>query len=418
MMTAAGVSGEIDHGVRQPAVTPAILVSRAQSLREHLLGEQEAAEALGHYSAQIHAEFLEAGFYHILTPSKYGGFEFDVPAYVKVMMELGRGDPSTAWCLALGSGHNLTLAAFWDEQAQDEIIQNPAGYFSAPHSAMPTGTALPVDGGYIVSGRWDYCSGIPHATHFKGTARVAGNGERPAARVVVLPAGEFEILDNWGNGSALGMQGSGSNSVVVQDVFVPRHRTVPFDWLDPVNVPHAPGTSLHANPMYQARISGYYHMEIVSSVVGAARAAQDEYERLLMTRKTSRPPVIPRFQDDDFQRDFGLVMAYADAAEALLMRAAGLYMHYCDEAARDVQPFTYEMDMRLWALVQQAGRLASESVEHAWRTAGSSAGKRGERLQRYYRDVSMYRQHIAAQPVTLARYLTRNHFGIPSSPLG
>jgi 3-hydroxy-9,10-secoandrosta-1,3,5(10)-triene-9,17-dione monooxygenase len=94
-------------------------------------------------------------------------------------------------------------------------------------------------GGYVVTGTWDYCSGIAHATHFMGNALVAGTTDRIA---VVIPREQVTVLDDWGGGAVLGMNASGSNSVRVDAVFVPAHRTAPGDWthLDT----QAPGVAL------------------------------------------------------------------------------------------------------------------------------------------------------------------------------
>jgi 3-hydroxy-9,10-secoandrosta-1,3,5(10)-triene-9,17-dione monooxygenase len=262
----------------------------------------------------------------------------------------------------------------------------------------------------VLSGTWDYCSGIAHATHFMGNALVAGTTDRIAA---VIPREQVTVLDDWGDGAVLGMNSSGSNSVRVDAVFVPAHCTAPGDWthLDT----QAPGVALHGNPMYCGRIYGVYHAGLVIPVIGAARAALEEYEQIIATRLTYFPPQVPRYTHPDYQRTYGQALALTDAAEAIVLQAGEQYMALAERWDRAGEPFSREQDVRLFAMLQQAGQLAARAVEIIFAAAGSSAAKRGTRLQRYYRDVAMYQGHIASQYLATAGELARVHFGLPDS---
>jgi len=272
------------------------------------------------------------------------------------------------------------------------------------------GTAEPDDGGYVVSGTWDYCSGIAYATHFMGNALVAGTTDRIA---VVIPREQVTVLDDWGDGAVLGMNSSGSNSVRADAVFVPAHRTAPGDWTH-LDI-QAPGAALHGNPMYCGRIYGVYHAGLVIPVIGAARAALEEYEQIIATRLTYFAPQVPRYTHPDYQRTYGQALALTDAAEAIVLHAGEQYMALAARWDQAGVPFTREQDVRLFAMLQQAGQLAARAVEIIFAAAGSSAAKRGTRLQRYYRDVAMYQGHIASQYLATAGELARVHFGLPDS---
>jgi 3-hydroxy-9,10-secoandrosta-1,3,5(10)-triene-9,17-dione monooxygenase len=120
-----------------------------------------------------------------------------------------------------------------------------------------------------------------------------------------------------------------------------------------------------------------------------------------------------RYEHYDYQRTFGLARSLADAAEALLYRAGEMYMEHAQRWFETGETFTREADVRLFGILQQSGRLAAEAVELLFRSAGSSAARRNQRMQRYFRDVSMYRGHIAAQYLNLATEFSRAHFGLP-----
>jgi 3-hydroxy-9,10-secoandrosta-1,3,5(10)-triene-9,17-dione monooxygenase len=415
------VSGHADVRTREipapePGLTPEAVISRARALIPAIRDQQDEAEKLGHHTPELDRQFVTAGFYRILQPRRFGGYEFDLPTFWQVMLAVSAGDPGTGWGLTLGAHHALVVGAWFSEAGQREIF-GPSGEFRCPHRPPPMGSAEPagkkaeeVGGGYVVSGTWDYCSGIAHATHFMGNAMVTGTTERIA---VVIPRDQVTVLDDWGDGVTLGMNSSGSNSVRADAVFVPVHRTAPGDWTH--HTTPAPGALLHGNPLYCGRIYGVYHAGLVIPVIGAARAALEEYEQIITTRMTYFPPQVPRYTHPDYQRSYGQALALTDAAEAILLRAGEQYMALAGRWLQVGEPFTREQDVRLFAMIQQAGQLAVRGVEIIFAAAGSSAAKRGTRLQRYYRDVAMYQGHIAAQHLATAGELARVHFGLPDS---
>ena len=397
-------------------LTPAELIARAAALRPLLRAQQDENDARGFYSDELHQAFLKAGLYRTVQPRIFGGYEFDVPTFYKAMMEISRGHPGAGWCLTLCASHPFLIASHWSEQAQRDFF-GPDGYFAAPHRPMPMGTCTPVAGGYRISGQWNYCSGIPHASHFIGGAFLKDGNEPPKVVQVVLPHGTYTILDDWGDDATMGMRASGSNSVKATDVVVPAHHVVTIENLgakpdDMIN--GTPGTRLHGNPMYLGRMMGPYHASLVSPIVGAARAALDEYEDIIRAQKTMLDPTILRADNADFQRFFGEALALTDAAEAIVIQGCERYMDYCRRWAKDGALITVEENLRLWTMIQQGGRLACEAVELLFHTSGSTATRKGSRMQRYFNDVQMYRSHISSQFSVFAGIIARAHLGKPT----
>src|SRR5579863_2130163 len=111
-----------DVADRPLATTPAEIVAAAEALRPQLYAEQAATEERSYYSRELHEAFREAGFYRLLMPRRYGGLEFDLPTYYRVITSIARGCPSSGWMLALGSAHVLQLATSFSERAQDELL--------------------------------------------------------------------------------------------------------------------------------------------------------------------------------------------------------------------------------------------------------------------------------------------------------
>jgi 3-hydroxy-9,10-secoandrosta-1,3,5(10)-triene-9,17-dione monooxygenase len=400
----------------EPGLTAAELIARARALRETLRAQQDESDARGCYSPEMHQTFLKAGFYRITQPRLFGGYEFDLATYYRVMLEIARGHPGVGWCLALASSHAFEVASHWSEQAQYELFGSD-GHFIAPHRAPPMGTLTPADGGYLVDGTWDYCSGIPYANHCIVGALIKRDGAPAEIGHAVVPRAACTVLDDWGGDKVLGMRASGSNSVRIEKAFVPAHHVgtlAPGLAATPESMADGtPGTRLHGNPMYLGRLAGPFHATLVLPIVGAARAALDEYESVITTRKTQSMPQMPRFQHFDFQRSFGHALTLTDAAEALMLKGCEMYADYCARWAANGTPITTEENMRLWGMIQHAGGMACEAVELLFHSAGSAAARKGHRLQRYFNDVAMYRGHSSAQQLNFASGLARLHFGLP-----
>jgi 3-hydroxy-9,10-secoandrosta-1,3,5(10)-triene-9,17-dione monooxygenase len=381
--------------VPEPDLTPADLLARARALVPMLREQQDEAEERGHYGEAVHEAFLKAGFSRTTQPRRFGGYEFDLRTFLETMVIISTGDPGTGWCLTLGSSHAWLVASHFPERAQAEMF-GPDGDFRCPHPATPTGEGRRVDGGYRVSGRWPYASGVPYATWVFATGFIAGD-DPPMPHVFAMPRSEVTVLDDWGarTGKVLGMQSSGSNTFVGEDIFVPEHRVVPFDWFEP-RFP-TPGLELYGNPLYLGRAGGPYHTSLVAPVIGAARAALDAFADYIREKPTTFQPQIPRYQFSEDQRAYGQAMAMTDAAETILYGFADQYQEALEQSVARGEPIDVRQDARWWALIQQAGGLAARAVETLVHRATSSTSGRGQRLGRYFRDVTMYRQHISSQ---------------------
>ena len=149
----------------EPGLTPGEVLRRAEAMVPLLRERQAACEATGQVSEDTNRRFIEAGFYRILQPRCFGGYEFDLPTFLKVMIAVSRGCSDSGWVLALTAGHAFLMASY-PEAAQREAF-GERGEFRGPSVAIPAGVAVPVDGGYRIKGAWDYSSGCELATHFR-----------------------------------------------------------------------------------------------------------------------------------------------------------------------------------------------------------------------------------------------------------
>jgi 3-hydroxy-9,10-secoandrosta-1,3,5(10)-triene-9,17-dione monooxygenase len=381
------------------------LIERARQIGAKLRAQQDQSDARGCYSDEIHRELLEGGFYRILQPQMFDGGGVDCETYIRVIVELSRGHPGSGWCYALASSHALVVGAHFEEDVQRELFGS-GGDFRAAFAAGPAGTPTfeRRDGGYRVSGLWAFASGIPVCTHFLGGAFIpAVDGAPPAPVAFVVSRSSVEVLPDWGGDTAMGMQASGSNSVRLNGVFVPDRHIVPspVGLLTTDNLPEGtPGTRLHGEGLFLGIIFGWFSCEFGAIFSGAARAALEEYERLMRSKPMLFEPHRTRMHDPELQRIFGEALCRADAAEALTLSATRLHIEQCDRWMKERRPITAADTLRVWGTAREGCRAACECVEMLFHSAGASGAKRGDRLQRYFRDVQMYRIHFQSQAIT------------------
>jgi 3-hydroxy-9,10-secoandrosta-1,3,5(10)-triene-9,17-dione monooxygenase len=357
------------------------VIARAASLRPLLRAKQDATEALRYPTREVYDALVSAGLFKIVRPRRYGGLELPLATFYRVIIEIARGCPNTGWWFALGTGHNVQIASYLSERAQSEIF-GLAENFQAPFAFGGTNrTAERVEGGYIISGVWHYCSGIPYASHFMGAMPMPGTEASAAVELgFVVPAGQFTQLDNWGD--LVGMKGSGSHSARLDKVFVPEHMTFVIDEGIAKLLGTTPGGALHGDPLYNGNFAGFAEGSLAAMSVGQARAATDEYEEILATKNTPQRSSL-RAYDPNYLRSMGRAVALIDTAEAAVLEGAARFERYAAEAMNKVAPFSDERANRLDGIYHTIEAMTYEAVGILVRTASSSAIKEGSRIARY-----------------------------------
>lgn len=391
----------------EPGLTAARLIARAEALIPELVGRQAETEERGFYSEEIHDWFTRNGFYRILVPRRYGGYEFGFETFLRVSMAIARGCPSTGWMYCLGASHALLAATLFGEQAQAELFSG--GDFICPGSAVPTGSAEPAaGGGWRLNGTWPYCSGAPYATHVMGEALLAADdGQPPAPLFFVAPRSQWKRLDDWGQ--QLGLRGSGSHSILISNGYVPAHMALPgVQFIELDVTAGTPGRALHGNPEYGGGLLSFTVFHLASMAVGMAQGALEVYTDLLRQRSTLVPPVVRRYESPDYQFWYGDAVGMIGTAEAALLNAV---QQWHDTCAAGPAAVTRESDLRIAAICRHVIRLCWKAVEgYIMPTAGSSSFRYGQRLERIWRDMSMLHSHAGVSvlmPTVAVRDLAR-----------
>ncbi|MCW2983858.1 MAG: acyl-CoA dehydrogenase [Conexibacter sp.] len=404
----------------EPDLTPAEMIARAVAMRPELRAAQAATEEQTYYSQETHEAFVDAGFYRLYIPRRYGGYEFDVPTFVKLTIEVARGCPSTGWCMSLATAHALQLCSWFEEETQNEILGG-GGHFAMASAAQPIGVAERTDDGWRLSGKAGYCSGIPYSTHYMGQALMGPPTPDAPPRLLLFlaPKESFTVLNDWGD--IIGLKGSGSHSIAFDGAEVPAHWTLEDTFVADVDVSKGtPGLRLHGNPMYAGRMMATFTGNLAAVMVGAAYAALDEYEEMLNSKMTFMPPFQPRRLDPDFQRWFGAAIAKIGTAEAALLNMADQHMELCARAAEDPSLYTYFEDYRLACIAREVMHQCWDVVQsELWRTIGSSAGAKGQRFERLFRDLATGSGH---RNLSLRDFMhgdiARAHLGVAPHGLG
>jgi 3-hydroxy-9,10-secoandrosta-1,3,5(10)-triene-9,17-dione monooxygenase len=402
----------------EPGLTQAEMIDRAIALRADLIADQAETEKRTYYSAEMHQRFLDAGFYHLYVPRRYGGYEFDVPTYMQLVQEIARGCVSTGWCLGLTMNHALMVGSWWPQEAQDEIFAG--GDFRASSVAQPVGTATRDESGWQIDGQVAYASGTPYSTFYMGQALLPAEGPQapPPMLLFVAPRSEWQMLDDWGD--MLGLKGSGSQSIRFDATRIPASWAFEGTMIDVDVAGGTPGYRLHGNPMYSGRAMCVFTMSLAAVTVGAAFNALDEYERLMRTKTTALPPFGPRVQDRQYQRWYGAALARIETAEAALRDTAQRHMEYCRRNVEDGVEYTYGDDMRLAAVAREIMQACYEIVSRdLWQTMGASVARDDERMTRVYRDMAVAAAHRNLQfREMMYGEIARAALGEPRIPFG
>ncbi|MBT5838090.1 MAG: acyl-CoA dehydrogenase [Rhodospirillaceae bacterium] len=253
-------------------ISGAELVARAAALVPALRERARVAEEAGRIPEETVADLQEAGLFRAVVPKRFGGHEVDFKYIPQIFRELGRGCTSTAWTMGFLIYHNFQFAHF-PEQAQQDVWEE-RGYTMAPGQVMPSGTATPVDGGFELTGRWGYATGIQHGDWMLLSAHI---DDGDIARFF-LPVSDFEILDTW---HVSAMRATGSHDVTLDKVFVPAHRSIRVADLRDGK---GPGLALNTGPLWRVPLLTLMVFGAVGPLLGAAEAMLELVTEILTNK--------------------------------------------------------------------------------------------------------------------------------------
>ncbi len=376
-----------------------LTVARGFAARAEAAGDE--IEAGRRLPADLAAYMARAGLFRLLVPRSLGGAELDFPDYLKIVTVFAGADGSAAWCI---NQNNVfaTNSARIPQSTAHEIWDDPlAVVTNGPPT--PESLAVPVDGGYTLTGRWNFSSGIQNATWVAALAPVVRSGDdrspmtKPEAGITALiPKGDVEILDVW---DVSGLRGTGSLSFTLADHFVTSSRT--FGPADPPNEDGA----IYVIPTVLMFAAGFGTVSL-----GIARSALDTAIDL----SAKKTPVMTEVALGDLsttRRRIGEAEAALGSSKAFLTEAVSdLWAE-----ASDSRELTVEARIRLRLAGTHAIRTSADVVDAAYNLAGADSIFATNPIQRRFQDMHVITQQAQGR---MAHYDTAGAFYLGQSPSG
>lgn len=380
-MSARGQPADRADGSDTAGRNTSDLVSAAHALRPTLAERAAEGERARRVPEDLAGRLAAEGFYRMLVPARHGGGEVHPWTFVEVLEALGRGDGAPAWTVMTGATTGL-LAAYLPPATAGALFGRsetvPAGVFA------PAGRARPVDGGFRLSGRWAWNSGVDNSTvRLAGALVMEGDAPRllptgqPELRSFFLEPEQSRVLDTW---DTSGLRGTGSHDLVVEDVFVPSDRTTCV-LVDP---PLEPG------PLYRFSLFGLLALGVSAVGLGIARAALDEIVRLASEKRSGRKVLA---DVEATQLDVAQAEGELAAARALMQVEV--------EAAWGSAELDDGRRARLRLAATHAAWASTRAVDAAYHLAGGASVYSRSPLQRAFRDIHTLTQHVMVNRMSL-----------------
>ncbi|MEN2740607.1 acyl-CoA dehydrogenase family protein [Microbacterium sp. X-17] len=356
------------------------LVARAAALVPLLKENAERIDRDRRIPDEIIAALDDAGFFRLSMPKRYGGYESDIRTQVAVTRELGRGDGSTAWVVGLASSCSW-LAGRYGAQAQDDVWGSGVPAIICGH-ADAVGTAIPVDGGYRFSGSWGFSTASSHAQWTTITAKTTDPSGKPAIVQALVPRTELITKDTW---YVTGMRGTGSNTTVADDVFVPTHRTILVTDPDD-DLMRTPFTD---EPLFRAAIVPIGCMYLVGSVLGMANAALELVSEKARTKGIHGTLYKTQMDAPIAQAAIARAAVTIKSAELMIESAGADIMRY----AISGEPMPEVLRAELRCEISWSAREARRAVDGLVSLHGASTFAVSNPLERIYRDILTGSRH-------------------------
>jgi 3-hydroxy-9,10-secoandrosta-1,3,5(10)-triene-9,17-dione monooxygenase len=328
----------------------------------------------------------ETGFFRLLQPTRYGGLEASPVDFYRGVRLIASVCGSTGWVSSVLGVHPWQLALF-DDRAQQEVWGEDQSTLVSS-SYAPMGRAKAVDGGFRFSGRWSFSSGCDHAQWvFLGGLVIGDEGTPVDFKTFLLPRADYEIEDVW---DTIGLRGTGSNDIIVEDVFVPDYRTLSF--IDTGRCV-CPGQEVNTAPLYQLPFASVFSCSISVPVIGMATGAYEAY--VGWTRDRVRASTGGKASEDSFNQ-----LRIAEAAAKIDAAVLQIERNIEEELALVTAGEKIPLDLRVRVRRDQvnATGAAITAVDRLFESAGGRALKTGTPIQRFWRDAHAGRVHAINDP--------------------
>jgi alkylation response protein AidB-like acyl-CoA dehydrogenase len=358
------------------------LVDAAKSFVPTILANLEQIDSEAQLPPDLSAAMAKKNLFSMYVPECLGGPESDPITAFHVVEEISKADGSAGWCAFNGSAVTSAISRVSVEAAK-EIFGDPP-VVSGSGSARPTGNAKITSGGYLVTGRWNYLSGIDHSEHLFLNCNIL-NDDGPVksedggqlTRVAIVPVKAGTVLNTW---TTLGMRGTASNDAEFSDVFVPDRHTFPRG---------AP--SVHDNPLYISETMILMAWTLAAAnALGMARGAMNAFVQMATSSASMNSKTLMRDRST-VQTTVGECEAIIDGARSYVLDAAGAMW----DAQVKRSPDLTEKAVRARLAITHAIRQSVHAVDLLFFAAGTNAIHNSVGLERFFRDLHVSGQHLS-----------------------
>ena len=370
------------------------LYKAARTLLPALRERAHATAELGQLPPATLSAMQAAGFFRIMQPARYGGFELDPQVFFKVQMILAEACMSTAWVLGVVAIHNWQLGLFDDRAQADVWGEDDATLISS--SYMPVGKVEHVDGGYKLSGHWGFSSGSKHCqwAFLGGIVPPKSKGEAPDYRTFLVPIEDYEIVENW---NVSGLEGTGSHDIVVVDAFVPEYRT--HRSVDGFKC-NSPGNTVNDHYIFRLPFGQIFVRAVSSSSIGCLKGVVDNYIAVNKDR-VGLSDGNKVATDPDAQMALADAVATVDECQTIMFRNFDAMV---EAAISGVQsPMDDRIKMRFDAAL--VSRKCTAAINQMFIACGAQGIFRDHPLNRAWLDINAGRTHVANNPFKFGRNL-------------
>lgn len=381
-----------------PVSTSEELVARAVALQPLLRQYAGYGDAHRRQPDEVIAALTQAGLFGLLVPREFGGQQANLRTLMEVTEALAEVDASAAWVVSLGAvaGWLVGLAS---ERAQDEVFCG--GVETRVAGSLTPAPAARVEGGLLVTGRWPYASGAPHATWAAVSTLVPSDAGAPEAILCLIPMAQLTVEDTW---HTVGMRGTGSHHLVANDVFVPAHRTVGLSEL--VEGESADGADEVTGRPYTGSVLS---LAILCPLLGLGRTA--------LALATERANVKP-LHHTVYDRQADSVGVQVQLGQATLaLQTARLHAEHVidvlDTAATRRTQSEYAVRARIRAQCGYAMARAVDAINIAADIYGAGSFAEASPMQQVWRDANVIARHAGQNAAVGYEILGKSLLGIP-----
>ncbi|MEV5953877.1 acyl-CoA dehydrogenase family protein [Streptomyces sp. NPDC051987] len=350
-------------------------------IRAHAL----RAEQDGRVTGEVVEALTGAGIHRMNVPRRHGGYQSSLRTQVDALSEVSAACGSAGFMALIQAGCAF-IAALFPDQAQDEIFTRPDVRVGG--TLIPGSKAAAVDGGYLVNGNSPFATGCQDADWHLLTASCDTGQGPPELLWLAIPMSDLKVLDDW---NVSGLAGSGSNTVVAQDVHVPAHRVLP---VGPLLAGTSPSRRAGADPFYRMPVLLLFCAWTAANALGLARAALQEFSERIHQRGITYTLYERQHEAAVTHLQFAEAAMKVSSAELLAADFVGLI----ESRVTDGTPWTTRERARIRAQCGYVARLCKEAADLVGSASGASSLRREVPIQRIVRDLNALNLHSFVNP--------------------